>query len=833
MKISLNVVQRYLDFELPPVDELVERIGAQLGAVEETEELGAKYQGVIVAQIIKCYDHPDSDHMHVCIIDDGGVVADVNRDEDGHVQVVCGAPNVRDGLLVAWLPPGSTVPESVDKDPFVLSARELRGVMSNGMLASPRELALGDDHNGILEITGNAKPGDDFAKVYGLDDTLIDIENKMFTHRPDCFGMLGVAREIAGIYGHEFKSTDWYTITSAITGDNSLPLTVHNELPTLVPRFMAITLKNITVGPSPDWIQGFLSRIGSRPISNVVDITNYLMFLTGQPLHAYDYDKVKALSGPGGATLVARNPRTNETLKLLNGKTIDPRQEAIMIATDTQLIGAGGVMGGFDTEVDENTKNIILEVATFDMYSVRRTSMAHGLFTDAVSRFNKGQSPLQNEYILGQAVRLLQELAHGEIASDIIDINQLEGRAWVHRPVKVAVEFINARLGFTLSANDMATLLNNVEFDILLSEDEQSIEVSAPFWRTDIETREDIVEEIGRLYGFDKLPLVLPRRSITPADEDPLFKLKSRVRASLSKAGANEVLTYSFVHGDLFQKTGQDLEKAFQVTNALSPDLQYYRLGLTPSLLANIHANQKAGYDAFALFEIGKSHYLGEMDADEPDVPNEDTHVALVLAYSNKQQPAGAPYYHARQYLEQLIDVADINLVPLSEFDITTDAWGQQLTAPYEPNRSAVIVRDNQIWGVIGEFRTPVRRALKLPDFTAGFEIHAELITARPIQYQSLPRFPKVTQDITLQIPSKVSYRQLYDFVWESLVTLQPEQSLPTLTVLDTYQSANDLAHKHVTFRLTIASYTKTMTDDEITKILDAITAAVGQKFTA
>src|SRR6185369_14032381 len=186
-------------------------IGAQLGAVEETENLGEKYQGILVAKVVECVEHPDSDHMHVCKIDDGGKAQGVERDQNGHVQVVCGAPNVREGLLVVWLPPGSTVPESVGKDPFVLGSRELRGEMSNGMLASPRELALGDSHEGILALEADsAQPGDDFAVAYGLDDHIIDIENKMFTHRPDCFGELGVAREIAGILGHKFTSPQWY-----------------------------------------------------------------------------------------------------------------------------------------------------------------------------------------------------------------------------------------------------------------------------------------------------------------------------------------------------------------------------------------------------------------------------------------------------------------------------------------------------------------------------------------------------------------------------------------------------------------------------------------------
>ncbi|MGH7241369.1 MAG: hypothetical protein ACREGB_03680, partial [Candidatus Saccharimonadales bacterium] len=243
MKISLNWMKQFGGQGLDvPVDALVKRIGAQLGAVEEVENLGEKYQGIVIAQVVSCVDHPNADRLHVCAIDDGGVTPDVKRDENGYVQVVCGAPNAREGITVAWLPPGATVPESVGAgEPFVLEARELRGVISNGMLASPKELALGDSHEGILEIDpiqwtpGQAeiKPGADFAKVFGLDDTIIDIENKMFTHRPDCFGQLGVAREIAGISGQQFSSPSWYADKPEFPGGDGLSLEVVNESPEL------------------------------------------------------------------------------------------------------------------------------------------------------------------------------------------------------------------------------------------------------------------------------------------------------------------------------------------------------------------------------------------------------------------------------------------------------------------------------------------------------------------------------------------------------------------------------------------------------------------------
>ena len=261
MKITINSIRNISEVFKPSedltvggVDELVTKIGAQLGAVEEVIELGPKYQGIIIAKVVSCEKHPNADKLSVCLIDDGNKAKNVERNSDSLVQVVCGAPNVREGLFVAWLPPGATVPSTVGKDPFVLEARELRGVVSNGMLASPKELAIGDSHDGILETDGERTPGSDFAEEFKMsDEIVIDIENKMFTHRPDCFGWLGVSREIAGIKSIQFKSPDWYVPApqNPDKENETLSLRVKNDLPQLAPRFTAIGMTNVKVGRSP------------------------------------------------------------------------------------------------------------------------------------------------------------------------------------------------------------------------------------------------------------------------------------------------------------------------------------------------------------------------------------------------------------------------------------------------------------------------------------------------------------------------------------------------------------------------------------------------------
>ncbi len=848
MKISLNSIRgmnkRYGcadDVAAIGVDTLIEKIGAQLGAVEEAIDIGSKYQGVVIAKVVSCEQHPDADRLRVCMVDDGSVVKDVERNADGHVQVVCGAPNARAGLLVAWLPPGTTVPETASKEPFVLGARELRGVVSNGMLASLKELGLGDSHDGILEIDepfGEIKPGSDFAEVFELkDDVVLDIENKMFTHRPDCFGFLGVSRELAGIQGLPFKSPDWYVAQPEFPAVEAepLPLTLKNELPEMVPRFTAITMRDVQVGPSPVWLQVELAKVGQKSINNIVDYTNFFMLETAQPIHIYDYDKVASLSDSDTATLVVRNPKPNEKIELLNGKEIQPRPEAMMVATDKQLVCLGGAMGGIDTEVDEHTKNIIIEAASWDMFNMRRTAMEHGIFTDAVTRFTKGQSPLQNLAVVAKIVDEIQRFAGGKVASPVIDDNHLDqavlARQSLHPPVKITASFINTRLGLKLSVDEMKTLLENVECQVAVADDE--LTVTTPFWRTDIELREDVVEEIGRLYGYDKLPLELPKRDLTPAAKDPLLKLKDDIRTQLSRAGANEVLTYSFVHGNLLEKVGQDKEQAYRLSNALSPDLQYYRLSLTPSLLEKVHPNIKAGYDQFALFEMGKVHVQDEFTEAEPDVPCEFERLALVFAADSKaaKDYTGSAYYEARKYMMDLLaafGLAHRVVIEPLDGELYVGMTKTKITA-YEAQRAATVRLDNVVIGEVGEYKPSVRRALKLPEFSAGFELDLWVLLQygnSTKTYAPLPRFPRVTQDITLKVAADVPYRQLFDHIWEEIDKIRPEKTFASLGPIDIYQRADDTDHKQVTFRLAIASYDRTLTDTEVNKLLDTVAAA-------
>ena len=835
MKVSLNIIKQLINFELPPIDELVARVNQQLGGIEEVIDLKSKYGGARIVRVVECAKHPDADRLSVTKIDDGGVVADVPRDENGLVQVVCGAPNVHADMWAIWLPPKSTVPASFDDDePFVLAARSLRGVLSQGMLAAADELDIGTDHEGIIEIHEHDVPAGvelasdaGFAETFGLDDYVLDIENKMFTHRPDCFGQLGAAREIAGIFHQQFTSPDWYKSVQQFTGAEGLDLTVINDVPELVPRFMAVAIRDVTVQPSPLWLQCQLVAMGGKPINNIVDATNYMMLMTAQPTHAYDYDKLRR------STLEARMARDGEKVSLLNGKEYELTTDDIVIADGEGVIGLAGIMGGTDTEVSDGTKNIVLECANFDMYALRRTAMRHGIFTDALTRFNKGQSPLQNAAVLKQ----LMGMVGGVQASEVFDLKQFSDELddyfdGKYTPANIDIDskFINERLGLDLSDDNICDLLNNVEIKSHGPEEELNyICIQSPFWRTDLELPEDIVEEVGRLYGFYKLPRQLPMRSIKPAPRNPRRQLKQAIRQSLSRAGANEVLTYSFVHERVLKNAEQDPSRAYRLSNALSPDLQYYRTSVLPSLLDKVHANIKAGHDEFMLFEIGKIHDK-ELPLTNENLPSEQTFVDGV--YASKKPRAGAPFYKARKLVDRLL--ADLNVeadfVKIAESDA-------DVPAPFDGQRSAWIVAENgDKLGIVGELSQAVRRNFKLPDYTAAFSLDIEKLQAcltesREHNYRPLSRYPSTTRDISLKMQSTVDYASVY--VCAEEVAKKHRELQISITPIAIYQPKDDDSTKTVTLSVKFTSAERTLADKDTAPIIEEIAAMAAEEFDA
>jgi len=818
MIISVNWLKKFTQID-GTIDELSTLIGARLVEIESVEDLGEKYKDVIVAKVVECGPLEGSDHLNVTKIDDGGVWQDVERDENGLVQVVCGAPNVRGGLLVAWLPPRSVVPETYsDTEPFVLGAKPLRGVMSNGMLASARELDLYDDHTGILEIDKEAAPGTAFAELYELNDYLLDIENKSLTHRPDAFGVIGFAREVAGIQGLPFTTPDWLQVLEAtIENDGStVAPAIKIEDPALSDRFQAVVLSGVDENAqSPIQLQTYLARSGVRPINASVDVSNYLMLLTGQPSHTYDYDKLKAVAGDD-FTIRVRLAREGEKLVLLDGKEVELDTSDIVIAAGETAVGLAGIMGGQSTLVDDSTKNVLLEVATFDLYHMRSSQMRHGIFSEAVTRFTKGIPAPLTTPVLAEAVRMLEAHTGARTTSEAV-----EDYPGVRQPsvVHVSERQINQTLGTQFSVGDIADLLQNVGFGVEFEDLEATVTV--PYWRQDIHIAEDIIEEVGRLAGFDTINLTLPRRDFVAVRPTSFDELRSVIRKSLVRAGANEVLTYSFVHGDILKKAGQSPDNAYRIVNSISPDLQYYRQSLTPSLLSNIFANVKAGYGSFALFEANKVHQKSD-GLTEEDVPVETDSIALVLTDGKKKSAA---YYDAKRMLDYVVGVLGVKVAyrPLAEESART--------APFEPKRSATIIDANTqaILGVIGEYKKSVQKAFKLPEYTAGFELAPREVLRSlesvGIQYRPLSRYPGTERDICFQVKSSVQYSEVVE---PALQVLAETNLVTKVTPVDIYQP-EDGETKNITIRIALASYEKTMTNEEVIVIIDKVIERVVQ----
>lgn len=836
MKFSLSAAQRLTSYDLAPngLEQLIASIGLQLGAVESVVEYGARYEGLLVVRVISVTPHPNADKLSVCLIDDGGQTKGVARSESGHVPVVCGAPNVRDGQSVVWIPPGVTVPSTyVESNPLVMAQKEIRGITSNGMIASLQELDLGNDSTGIHVINPDevndelCKPGTQFKRLYELDDTVIELENKMFTHRPDCFGILGVAREIIGIQGGAFTSPPWYRENVSQDQDHpddNLPFSVKVDAPDLIPRFSALVVQDVRVQPSPMWLQAYLVKVGITPVNNIVDITNYVMHVTGQPMHAYDYDKI-AQGSPGNPSLIARLASAGETITLLNSKTVELDQDTIVIASPEEIVGIGGVMGGANTEVDEKTNRIILESATFDMYSIRRSAMRYGLFTEAVNRFNKGQSPRQNLAALGYALEQILQIAGGIQASSVSD-----ERGKNYRPdssqITITADYVNSRLGSEIVANTMAEHLRNVEFAVSLSDNQ--LTVTPPFWRMDIAIAEDIIEEIGRLYGFQQLPVRLPVRLTQPATRNTYFEFAQRIRNTFAAAGVNELLTYTFINSTLIELSGINPDHCHWLRNALSPQLQVYRPSLLPSLLDKVHPNLKAGYADFSLFEINTAIDTITHDEVETGLPKEQQRLAFVVAAHDKLQLSsisGAGYFGALAYLQELARVLNFTftLSPLS------DSMQEPMYAPFEAARSATINnKDGTIIGIIGEFHSHITKGLKLPQYCAGFEcsIGALLDSAdKHMPYQQLSRFPGIDSDVTLSASGDLPHGTILQAVVQAISDKKYRSSCQSVDIFQ-----KDLSSpKHHTFRIALSRADGTMTQAEANTVIDTMVKTVSQ----
>lgn len=824
MIISLNWLKKFVDINVP-VDELVKLIGSRLVEIESVTDISKKYDNVLIVKVTEAEPLKGSDHLSVLKIDDGNVIKSIDRDENGLIQVVCGAPNIAAGQMVVWLPPKSIVPQTFNTaEQFVLDTRSLRGVISNGMIASAKELDLFDDHSGILVLDTNEAPGSLFSKVYELDDYLLDIENKSLTHRPDCFGIIGFAREVAAILGKDFKNPDWIMNLNPYFGEAKGRISVTIDDAKLSDRYQAIVMSDgDSKKQSPVLIQTYLARVGIRPISAIVDVTNYLMILTGQPLHAFDFDKMaKVADNKYDYEIHVRAGRKGEKLELLDGRVIELTSEDIVIAAGDTAVALAGAMGGASTEIDENTRAIIIESATFNLYKLRATQMRHGIFSEAITRFTKGQPAELTAPVLNEAVRLVSDWAGMQVSTTVAEA--YPGKK-SNQVIKLPLKKVDQILGTKISILDASSPLSHAGFGIDI-EDDTTIVARVPYWRSDIHIIEDLVEEIGRINGFDNIVSTLPRRDFTAVRPDDFDIFRTNLRKILVRAGANEVMTYSFINGDIIKKANQKTENSYRLVNSISPDLQYYRQTLTPNLLNVINPNIKQGYDSFALFEINKCHYRPDGKTSE-NVPVEIDKIALVVA--SKVVKNGSAYYYAKQLLEFIF----VNLgVKLEYREIAKS--DNVVVAPFETRRSAELVSESgKVIGFVGEYKKSVIKTFKLPDYTAGFELDTrELFEITKLvgkNYKPLSRYPSTERDICFKVAQTINCGQIMQITNEILAKTDFETSAE---VIDIYKQ-RDSETKNITIRIKLVSHNRTLTSDDVIIVVNSVVDSVVSKLGA
>lgn len=824
MRISVNLLKQFVDLNISD-EEIIALVKKHIGEVDYTHNLRDDYKDIVVAVIEEKEEHPDADTLAIYKIDTG---------DEKNIQVVAGDKNLQIGDKVAYMKVGSKVPYSIytEEEPFVVKEIKLRGIQSNGMMGSEKELNLGTNHSTVMTLPNDAPTGVNFSEYYELDDTIFEIENKALTNRGDLFGVLGIARELSAVVGKRFESPTWYLNPARnITHEKScLKLEIRNDAESLCPRYTAVALDNVKVEDSPIWLKSSLIKYGIKPINNIVDITNYIAILIGQPLHAFDYDKIISADPnyKDSAYINIRMANHDEKVVGLDEKAYELDENIMVIADSTHPIAIAGVIGGKDTEVDTNTKRIVLESATFDKSNIRRTSMKLGVFTEAATRYKHFLDTEQCIAGLLKAVELIQELTEAKTASNIVDIYNLQ---YKRKTIEISVDRLNTVLGTNVSTKEVKNILENLEYK---TKGKEKLQVTVPSWRRDIEIEEDIYEDIGRIYGFDNIEISLPKKEIKPPMQNKLFSTKRILRELLSEKGANETLSYSFTDLNSFKKCNLDSELAYKLKNPLSEELSLMRTSILQSLLPKAKENIERGINIFSMFEFNIVHLNNNVEDDK--LPIEHWYLSLLLTNS-KSSNKGSAYYSARRYLDEIFRKLNIYNI---DYKLIADSTEQDLSAHiknilamFDPNTSAIISIGGLNIGVVGEILNTVKDSYKLPSYTAGFEIDINELSnmkSSHRRYAEQPIYPKFTQDLCYEVPTDAKYIEI-----ENIITkiLNSNDLWGTVECLDIYQEKDSSENKKITYRIISSNHQKTLTDKDIKQIVEKITKKISHKFEA
>lgn len=783
MKLSRKFVSDYIDLDenlsIENIADAMTNVGNEYdfaGPLVDCTKL-------VTGEVIECIEHPNSDHLHCCKVNVGGEVLDI----------VCGAPNVRKGLKVVVALDGAKLPGGEIKK------GEIRGAMSNGMLCSKAELGLDnkylveEDHTGIHELPENTEVGLDALEVMGLKDEVIDFE--LTSNRGDLLSVIGMAHELATIYNKQVKDIDLNYNANKENVNDVFKVKVETDDCKL---FLAKKVKNVTIKESPDFIKSRLIASGIRPINNVVDISNYVMLETGQPLHYYDADRL-------GDTLIVRNAFEGEKLITLDNQERSLTTMDIVIANNSEAVGLAGVMGGLSTEVEDDTKNIIIESAIFDAIKVRKTSKKI-LRSEASNRFEKGLDPKRTYLAMERSCALLERYADAEIVGDLVEINDLDIK---DKDINITISKIESVLGINISKEEVISIFNSLGFSV--KDNNEFLTITVPTRRLDINIQEDLIEEVGRIHGMDKIEGKLPILDVIRGSYD---KTTREIKHKLADMGLNETMSYTLIPNDKVHLFTTDEFIPVTLNDPMSEDRNTLRYSLLYSLNEVYKYNRARNNSNISIFEIGKSFFK------EREEYREDTKLAVLMSgdFSLDISNTKVDFYHIKGIMEELLYFLGYE----GRYSLVKD---DKIPNEFHPGQSALINVNGQIVGVIGKLHPSIASC-----DVYCLEINlSKLLAIRTgtMKYKDISKYPGVIKDVAFIVDNAITSLELEVFIKKSAGKL-----LENIQIFDIYPNIEE-GKKSMAYKLTFSDSTRTLSDDEVMSVFNKIIADVTSKLNA
>lgn len=804
MKVSLAWLSEYVDVP-SDIKEFCDRLDLTGTGVEGVEKIGNAFDGVVVGHVRSCELHPDSDHMHVVLVDVGGAEP---------VQIVCGAPNIAAGIKVPVATIGSVLPGDVK-----IKKSKLRGVVSCGMCCSQRELGLGKEYDGIWVLPDDAPVGAAFADYLKMSDTVLDLE--ITPNRPDCLSMVGLAREVGAMYRRDFADPLADMAHKLELDYNAVPVDkavrVFVEDAQRCPRYAVRVIRDVKVGPSPDWMVKRLAALGQRSVNNIVDATNYILFLFGQPLHAFDLDKLK--DAQGDTSIVVRAAKDGEKIITLDEKERTLTSDMTVIATpDKGAVALAGVMGGLDTEITEDTVNILLEIATFEAGRTSRTSRNLGLISESSLRYERGVDDHGIAQRSAAAAALIAEVSGGRVSGaqaneqGIVDV-------WPLVSHSVSLSFrmprFCAMMGAAISREDIVDILTRLGCEVSLSDDSNVLSVVAPTFRPDLEREIDLYEEVLRLWGMDRVPSTLPEGRGRVGVRSEAEKLRDAVNNTMRASGLNETMTYSFAEPrdlERLRMSDAGLGDPVELINPLNTDQSVMRQSIIPGLLRSVAYNQSRGVKNIQLYEIGTVFFahVGHKQ------PKEHCRLAAVMAgtmHDVRWNDRSAPFdfFDAKGVVENL---AHELAIPKLRFKALASDEASHL----QPGRAAEVLSGGIRLGWVGEIHPLAADAYEVQAPVAAFELDMDALmkAGRPARdYADVPAFPAVSIDVAFVVNEEVTHERLLQCIKSAGGKL-----LENAHLFDVYRDEKRIGagKKSMAYALVYRAHERTLTNEEVDK---------------